>query len=56
MGPSNSTATSNGSGRFDASQLITQHIAPKATRSGPKRLAGRRTHQYRPIIIGAAVR
>jgi hypothetical protein len=47
---------SNGSGQSENSQLTTQASTPNATSSGPKRLAGRHTHQYRPITIGAAVR
>ena len=47
---------SNGSGESEDSQLMTQAMIPNAISSGPKRLAGRRTHQNRPIAIGAAVR
>ena len=47
---------SNGSGASEDSQLITHAMTPSRISRGPKRLAGRRTHQYSPIAIGAAVR
>src|SRR5215207_9569756 len=46
----------NGSGESENCQLMIHARTPSATSSGPKRLAGRHAHQYRPITIGAAVR
>jgi hypothetical protein len=56
IGPSASTPRSNANGQSDDCHDMTHAVMPKAISSGPKRLSGRRRHQYRPTSIGITAR